>query len=406
MADGRLPLRVTHNDTKLNNIPIDDATGKGLCVILVFVQIPGATGLYPVELTTSFFQAVYPIFPFTYGINAMRECICGFYGNAWVGLMGMLALFFVVFLLIGTFARPFLTNLNRMFAKQLAESDIVNCEEVQLPERRYRTAQIVRAMSNHEEFRAYLLEHSTRFMKFYPKLKHGAYALGVVVPVLFTTSMALWSPGKKVVVLTVWLLWLIAVVAFLIIVEHMKDSLERQIALNAMSDEELRTLFAARNSLEHDPCIQGGEPAVGYASSVAVGPESAHVRVPVVPVAEPVPEPLLNTNGESGSSDASMDAPSSARSLAGDDFSSAESASECAREESAEPAPVHAEGNHGAEDAQTSIEDSSSTFASAFGAVESEYDKPVDGFNEPADDFDMGDDAPEGSRGVKGGDAR
>ena len=45
-----------------------------------------------------------------------------------------------------------------------------------------------------------------------------------------------------------WLLWLIAVVAFLIIVEHMKDSLERQIALNAMSDEELRTLFAARNS--------------------------------------------------------------------------------------------------------------------------------------------------------------
>lgn len=82
--------------------------------------------------------------------------------------------------------------------------------------------------------------------------------------------------------LTVWLLWLIAVVAFLIIVEHMKDSLERQIALNAMSDEELRTLFAARNSLEHDSC-SGGEPAVGYASSVAVGPESAHVRVPVVP---------------------------------------------------------------------------------------------------------------------------
>lgn len=37
--------------------------GKGLCVILVFVQIPGATGLYPVELTTSFFQTVYPIFP-------------------------------------------------------------------------------------------------------------------------------------------------------------------------------------------------------------------------------------------------------------------------------------------------------------------------------------------------------
>ena len=263
----------------------------------------------------------------------------------------------------------------------------------------------MRAMSNHEEFRAYLLEHSTRFMRLYPKLKHGAYALGVVVPVLFTASMALWSPGKKVVVLTVWLLWLIAVVAFLIIVEHMKDSLERQIALNAMSDEELRTLFAARNSLEHDPCIQGGEPAVGYASSVAVGPESAHVRVPVVPAAEPVPEPILNANGESGSSDASMDVASSTRSPACDDFSSIEVAPEYAGEEPVKHAPVSAGGNRGAEDGQAPIADSSNTFASAFGAAESEYDKPVDGFNEPADDFDMGDDASEGTRGVKGGDA-
>ena len=31
--DGRLPLRVTHNDTKLNNIMIDDETGKAICVI-------------------------------------------------------------------------------------------------------------------------------------------------------------------------------------------------------------------------------------------------------------------------------------------------------------------------------------------------------------------------------------
>lgn len=30
---GRLPLRVTHNDTKLNNIMIDRWTEKGICVI-------------------------------------------------------------------------------------------------------------------------------------------------------------------------------------------------------------------------------------------------------------------------------------------------------------------------------------------------------------------------------------
>lgn len=42
MADGRLPRRVTHNDTKLNNILIDDATGKGLCVIDLDTVMPGA----------------------------------------------------------------------------------------------------------------------------------------------------------------------------------------------------------------------------------------------------------------------------------------------------------------------------------------------------------------------------
>lgn len=39
--DGRLPLRVTHNDTKLNNIMIDDKTGKAVCVIDLDTVMPG-----------------------------------------------------------------------------------------------------------------------------------------------------------------------------------------------------------------------------------------------------------------------------------------------------------------------------------------------------------------------------
>lgn len=41
--DGRLPLRVTHNDTKLNNIMIDDETGRGICVIDLDTVMPGLT---------------------------------------------------------------------------------------------------------------------------------------------------------------------------------------------------------------------------------------------------------------------------------------------------------------------------------------------------------------------------
>ena len=38
---GELPLRVTHNDAKLNNIMIDDATGKAICVIDLDTVMPG-----------------------------------------------------------------------------------------------------------------------------------------------------------------------------------------------------------------------------------------------------------------------------------------------------------------------------------------------------------------------------
>ena len=41
LASGELPLRVTHNDTKLNNIMIDNATGKGICVIDLDTVMPG-----------------------------------------------------------------------------------------------------------------------------------------------------------------------------------------------------------------------------------------------------------------------------------------------------------------------------------------------------------------------------
>ncbi len=38
---GELPLRVTHNDTKLNNIMIDNETGKAICVIDLDTVMPG-----------------------------------------------------------------------------------------------------------------------------------------------------------------------------------------------------------------------------------------------------------------------------------------------------------------------------------------------------------------------------
>lgn len=42
LASGQLPLRVTHNDTKINNVLIDDATDRAICVIDLDTVMPGS----------------------------------------------------------------------------------------------------------------------------------------------------------------------------------------------------------------------------------------------------------------------------------------------------------------------------------------------------------------------------
>jgi hypothetical protein len=41
LLDANLPERVTHNDTKFNNVLLDDATGEGICVIDLDTVMPG-----------------------------------------------------------------------------------------------------------------------------------------------------------------------------------------------------------------------------------------------------------------------------------------------------------------------------------------------------------------------------
>jgi hypothetical protein len=41
IAEGKLPLRVTHNDTKLNNILFDNISNKGICIIDLDTVMPG-----------------------------------------------------------------------------------------------------------------------------------------------------------------------------------------------------------------------------------------------------------------------------------------------------------------------------------------------------------------------------
>lgn len=212
--------------------------GKGLCILLVFIQIPGATGLYPIEMTSPFFQTIYPFMPFTYGINSMREAICGFYGNQYVSDLLVLVLFFVVFLLLGVLLRPLLANVNRMTADQVEESGILNGETVDIPARQFRISQVFRALSDKEEYRRNLVERYERFVKRRPLILRFIIIIGVAVPIVFTVVFSLGTTAK-VTLLTFWLLWLVFVFLALIIVENVRFSLNRQLNLNDMTNDEM-----------------------------------------------------------------------------------------------------------------------------------------------------------------------
>ena len=219
--------------------------GKGICIILVFAQIPGATGLYPIEMTSPFFQAIYPFFPFTYGIGAMREAMCGFYGNDFAFTLTMLSLFFVIFMGIGLALRPRLANVNRMFARQIEEGDIYNGESAVVPARRYRMSQVVAALADHDLFQQNVQERYERFTRLYPRLMRATIALGILVPIVFTVAFSL-TMTEKIVLLTAWLIWFALVCGFLIIVEELRYSMRRQLQLDSMDSEKLRTIYADR----------------------------------------------------------------------------------------------------------------------------------------------------------------
>ena len=216
--------------------------GKAMCLLLVFVQIPGATGLYPIEMTTDFFRTLYPIFPFTYGINAIRETVFGLYGNLWIGYIGILVAFMAAFTLFGAVARPFTANLNRLFERQIEETDLINIEPVQLPERRYQVSQLIDVIASRDEYRRRMEMRTAQFMHNYPRFKGVAAALGIIVPIVVTPILALTSVDR-VVILTAWLLWLVAIAIALVVIEYIRDSMEHQLSLSELSGKEIRSLY-------------------------------------------------------------------------------------------------------------------------------------------------------------------
>lgn len=240
--------------------------GRGLCILLVIMQIPGASGLYPIEMMPGFFQALYPVLPFTYGIDAMRETIGGFYDGHYWRYLGALAVFVALAWVLGLVLRRWLAHLNLSFNRQIAATDLLVAEEVQIVGSRYRLSDVIHAMSDRDEYRDDLARRAGPFRQRYPMLLKVT-ALAAVAGLVVLALIAWLIPGGQATVLGIGVLWCLLAIGFLVALEYVRQSFDLAAEVGALDDAELRD--AARHEGTH-----GYVAPASVASALAAGPDA------------------------------------------------------------------------------------------------------------------------------------
>ena len=99
--------------------------GKAVVVVIMVMQIAGSSGTFPIELLPEIYQKIYRFFPFPYAIDAMRECICGLYGDYYMTQLAFLLLFAAAALLIGLLVRRPFMGLNHFMEEKLEETELL-----------------------------------------------------------------------------------------------------------------------------------------------------------------------------------------------------------------------------------------------------------------------------------------
>ncbi len=231
--------------------------GKAIAVILLIMQIPGSSGMFPVEMMPSFFQAIHPWLPFTYSIDAMRQAIGGLYGSAYVADIGILLLFVPLGLFIGLVLGRYAFNLNILFDNRLAETSLYVCEETsgELRHHRFRMRAMMQALLDMPAYRQAIARRAARFQKAYPWLKLVGWVLVFAQPLVTFAIMVLLQANieTKVVLMVAMVCGIIVVDSYLIVVEYLNASLKNREQVANLSGNAL--VSAVRNGV---PASAGG----------------------------------------------------------------------------------------------------------------------------------------------------
>lgn len=216
--------------------------GKALAFVLVILQVPGSSGMYPIEMMPAFFQALNPWLPFTYSNNAMREAIAGFYDGNLAKYLAALLLFVIPSILIGVSARIHLMNVNSLFDRRLRETDhLMVSEPVAVEATHYRLASVVKAIRAPQEYRMLFEQRSAAFERAYPALvRRGLLALLIVPLVLFALMLL---HEAKLLLMACWAASIVLICAFLIVAEYFHDRIQRKVLLTDLSEDEINEVL-------------------------------------------------------------------------------------------------------------------------------------------------------------------
>lgn len=220
--------------------------GKGICVLLAFLQIPAATGLYPVELTTYFFQSVYQLLPFTYGINGIREAICGFYGNDLFVYCAILLAILLVSMFVGIFFRPKLEAFNSLFSRQIKQRGLFVIEDDFEDKKEFRIDEVLSYLASKKEYKEQFTHRANKFMNRHAHFRRYALFGCVSISVILAFLVSNMSYEYKPAILTIWLACLIALMIFAIFTEKANETIVRQMQLDEKTDAQIEELMKNR----------------------------------------------------------------------------------------------------------------------------------------------------------------
>ncbi len=215
--------------------------GKALCVLMIILQIPGSSGMYPIEMMPMFFRRLYPWLPFTYGINAMRESIAGFYDGYYVINLIYLMLFLIPVLIVGIGLRKYLLNINALFDRKLAQTDMMISERVGLDSEHIKVSTLIKTAMEDDAHRGVLTQRAARFELMYPTLIKRGFYLMFIIPI--TLLLLMFFLKSKLPLLIMWIISIILIYTFLIVIEYIHDRIKRTTNLSKLSQEELYTLL-------------------------------------------------------------------------------------------------------------------------------------------------------------------